>query len=91
MTIISIISLIFPGVFFCFFREKILKIDISALKDTFIKRFFVFFCGVVLVYITYTAIYLFYLKNSDVIFNKLNTSALFSFRFLYMVALSLFF
>ncbi|SFS83097.1 Dolichyl-phosphate-mannose-protein mannosyltransferase [Succinivibrio dextrinosolvens] len=82
MTIIPIISIIFPGLFFCFFREKILKIDYSTFKDSFVKRLFVSLCGIVLVYLIFTAIYLFCLRKPDVIFYKFNTSALFSIRYL---------
>lgn len=82
MTIISLISIIFPGLFFCFFREKILKIDHSTFKDVFVKRIFTSLCGIVLVYLIFTSIYLFCLKKQDVIFDKFNTSALFSIRYL---------
>jgi len=82
MTIIQLISIIFPGLFFCFLREKILKNDNSLSKDIFVKRLFVSLCGIVLIYLIFTAIYIFCLNRPDVIFNKFNTSALFSVKYI---------
>ena len=82
MTIIPLISIIFPGLFFCFLREKILKIDYSTIIDNFVKKLFISLCGIVLVYLLFTAVYLFCLKKTDVILEKFNTSALFSVKYI---------